>query len=567
MKARSLLQWLEQPSQARGIHFAVREGGFELCTYAELAADARRVSQALSARGVEPGDVVVLVLGSGKAFVSAFFGTLLAGATPAPVARPAAFQAADSYTTHLGNVLRAAQPQIILTEAALFGALGFAAEAGCGARLLAWEELGAGVSESERPVAPRPELGVLQFTSGSTARPRGVGISLDALERNIAAIVAWFGWSETEALVSWLPVHHDMGLIAGLLLPITLGADLYSMAPEVFLRRPGRWLDCLGDGRAVGSVVPPFAFDYVLRKLEAKDLQRLDFSRVRAIMVGAERIPPGTVDRFVRLLAPRGLSAAAIKPVYGLAEATLCVTACDASRPLARLAVAPESLVPGARVVERDEADGGQTVVGCGRPIADQDVRIEYEDGEVAADLCVGEIVVRGPCLARGYHAQSSSSAASGTKFRDGALRTGDAGFTRDKELFVLGRFGDSLKIRGRFVFAEQIEAALADAGLATQGLAVSLGTHDGVPTALAVLERPGAGLAERARQALQSLAEGARAVIIDARPGTITRTSSGKPKRAELFAAFVRGRLAPHGNDEPRQASSSRETEDRNTL
>jgi acyl-CoA synthetase (AMP-forming)/AMP-acid ligase II len=179
-------------------------------------------------------------------------------------------------------------------------------------------------------------------------------------------------------------------------------------------------------------------------------------------------------------------------------------------------------------------------VVGCGYPLDGVAVEIESEAGERLREGQVGEIVVRGPSLGTGY--RWSADRDGDTTLVAGRLRTGDAGFMRDGELFVLGRFGDGLKLRGRHVFAEDVELALADAGIRRERSAALLGHHRGVPTAVVVLEGGDSTHVAKAAQVLRRCAEGATAVVVRAPRGTIERTSSGKPRRRPLWAAFVAG-------------------------
>ncbi|HWF72031.1 MAG TPA: AMP-binding protein, partial [Solirubrobacteraceae bacterium] len=383
------------------------------------------------------------------------------------------------------------------------------------------------------------ELALVQFTSGTSARARGVAVRFDALHANIEAIRRWLGMGGEEGTASWLPVHHDMGLIGCLLTPIANASELWLMLPEQFLRRPLRYLRCFAAGDAHLTSMPSFGLAYIARRVPAAALAGLDFSAWRAIIVGAERIDPLALRRFTALLGPAGLSPAALRPAYGLAEATLAVTGVAMGERWRALGVKPGTLALGRRV---SVASGGADVVGCGRPLAGVGVEIRDVRGRPAGEGVVGEVVVAGPAVAGGYLVADPGSP---TRIAGGEVRTGDAGFLLDGELFVLGRLGDSLKVRGRHVFAEDLELALVHAGVPAHRLTVLLGDHAGVPTAIAVLERVGAEWGAQAESILRRGAEHARIVVVDAPRGTIQRTSSGKPRRRRLWREFVEDRLA----------------------
>ena len=351
------------------------------------------------------------------------------------------------------------------------------------------------------------------------------------------------------ATASWLPLHHDMGLIGCLITPVVDGSDVRLLAPEEFVQRPLRYLRCFaappaGSGAEL-TAMPSFGLRYVARRVRPDALAGLDFTGWRAVIVGAERVSAEALERFHALLGPFGLSRRALLPAYGLAEATLAVTGLPVAEEWSAVRVAPATLGLGAEVATDA---GAPPLVGCGRPLAGVEVTVTGEDGAPLPDGHVGEIEVRSPALMAGYQrpAGAGEESRSLTELAGGALRTGDAGFVRDGQLHVLGRLGDSMKVRARAVFAEDLETALAELGLPPHRIAVALGVRGGTPTAVAVLERGRAEWVPQVESLLRRGAEGAEVVVAQGPPGTIPRTSSGKPKRRELWRAFLAGRLGP---------------------
>lgn len=508
----SLLAWIRRPAAARGIHFSTREGGWQHHSYPELAAGARRAAGRLTAAGVRRDDVVALVLPSGPAFVAAFFGVLLAGAVPAPLAPEAAGRpVASGHQERLAALLAAARPRLVVGD----GVPG-ARAAGVGTLGVA-ELLAAGPDGPAPGEVEHAGTALLQFTSGSTGPARGVRIGWRGLNDNLAAIRDWLGATPGSRWASWLPVHHDMGLVGCLLGPVTAGNDLWLMRPEDFVRRPLEHLRCFGERGASITATPAFGLDHILRKVRPGELDGLDFSALTAMVVGAERIAPGLLDRFEALLAPHGFDRAALLPAYGLAEATLAVTG-----------------------VRRGGGWRHQgPVVGCGTPLPGTRVRIVDEEGRPLPDGAVGEIVVRGPSLGLGHLGDDGA----GSRFVDGELRTGDAGFLASGELYVQGRLGDSVKVRGTRVFAEDLEQSLREAGALPRGAAVVLGDDAAGPVAVAVIEDDAAprdpAAHDRVARLLARGATGARAVVHVVPRGSIPWTSSGKPRRRSLWRAY----------------------------
>jgi acyl-CoA synthetase (AMP-forming)/AMP-acid ligase II len=470
-----LLSWLDNPSTERGISFATPDG-WDRWSYERLAGLVRSCAQALIRAGVPAGGRVTIIEENGPRFAGFFFGSMLAGATPSPVAPRPTFGDRERYDGHLARILEITKPDLVVRDGDL--------------------ELG-GRAVIDRP---QPELALIQFTSGTSGNVKPVRLPYAALEANIRAIAAWLEMKPQDATASWLPVHHDMGLVGCLLAPIVTGSDLWLMSPSDFVRRPLRYLRCFGEQGANLTALPGFGLDHIVRRVPPSALDGMDFSRWRAAIVGAERVSAGTLERFTELCAPHGFSGEALLPAYGLAEATLAVTGLP--------------LRTGWQSVPRD----GTTIVGCGPPLTGATVSIVD-----------GEIVVGGDSVP------------------GGEVRTGDAGFLDNGQLYVIGRMGDSVKIRGRALFAEDVDAAITAACAETHGrMATLLGTVGERTRVVVLLERPSPAAAEAARSSAKLLAEESDIETIALPSGAIARTSSGKPRRRELWRAYLAGELSP---------------------
>jgi acyl-CoA synthetase (AMP-forming)/AMP-acid ligase II len=536
----SLLGWLDGPSPTRGIRFW-RGEHWELLTYDRLAALVRRAARGLVETGVTEGQGVAILLPAGPEFVGSFFGALLAGAVPTPIAPPTAFGGSTAYREHVAGILRAAAPAAVVTVTEHAPAVRDVAATTGNPMTVTFDELLAyGDRAPGRPRSSAAALGLLQFTSGSSGTPRGVRIPLDALEHNVDSIAGWLEMTATDVTASWLPVHHDMGLIGCLLTPVAIGCEVWVMRPQDFVRSPLRFLRCFGEHRARLTAMPSFGLEHVVRRVRPDDLAGLDLSRWRAVVVGSGWVQADVLERFCALLAPAGFRSTAVLPAYGLAEATLAVTGLALPEEWSTVAVRRESLAFGA-VVQRDP--GGVRVVGCGRSLRGVTVSVEDEGRLSLPDGRVGEIVVRGASVGAGYSTRARLPRP--TSFEHGVLRTGDAGFLLDGQLFVLGRLGDSLKIRGRSLFAEELESALVDGGIPSHHLAVVLGVRAGVPTGVVLFDRSEESWRQQARALLRGRLEGGDVVVARVPAGGIARTPSGKPKRRQLWQQFCDGGLA----------------------
>jgi acyl-CoA synthetase (AMP-forming)/AMP-acid ligase II len=539
-----LLVWLENPATTKGAHFARAGDDWEFWSYERLAELAHRVAGQLVEDGVGHNEVVTIVQRSSPAFIASLFGTMLAGAVPSPVAPPMAFQDKSAYREHVQALLGAARPSVVLADADLVNRLQTYADH-TGVQVKAIEAIlapetryrGRGV---DRPLA---DFALLQFTSGSSGHARGVCVPHHALISNVEAIRRWLRWTADDPVASWLPVHHDMGLVGCLITPVISQSDVWLLQPEQFVHHPVRYLRCFGQAGARLTATPNFGLDYIVRRVGPEVLDDMDFSEWRAIIVGAEHLDARSFEQFHELLAPFGLDRRALLPAYGLAEATLAVTGVPLPEEWTRVIVDASSLSFGRPLVRRDRPDrAGIVAVGCGRPLAGLTVAIADEADEVLGEAQVGEIIVRGSSIAAGYVAETQGTS---TRFVDGVLHTGDAGFLIDGQLFVLGRLGDSLKIRGRSLFAEDLETELRGLGAPRHRVAVVLGAHRGEPTVVVVFERADPVWLTQAADLLARRAEGATIVVFDAPGGTIRRTSSGKIQRRRLWHAFTDGTLA----------------------
>ena len=535
-------RWLAEPRPGRGIRLAHNDGGWDFREYTEVAGLARRVASALTADGVRPGDVVCILMPTGFPCLAAFFGAWVAGATPCLIAPPA-FTSADQYTSAVAAIMRQAAPALTVTSAKLAGTAAAAlAAAGRDERPWLWRE--DPVPAEPAAVAP-DDVALLQFTSGSTGSPRGVQVSWANLAANLAAIRGWLDWRDGDVATSWLPLFHDMGLVGALLTSVTCQLDLWLMQPAQFIRDPGRWLECMTF--SAFTVAPSFAFGYAARRVGAERLARLDLSGCRRVMVGAEPVDPVTLENFARLT---GFPRSAFVPAYGMAEATLGVTAVTDGRAPRMVRPDPATLRLGLRVRMRaasrlgePDVTSGGWLVSCGR--APDGVRVSVLDaaGRALPPGHLGEIAVRGPSVTSGYYAGRTGTS---TRFADGELRTGDAGFLHDGELFVLGRMGDSLKLRGRSVFVEDLESAVAGVdGLSRQRCAVVSMAGAGRAGVVLFAETPAGDWMNQARDVLRGcLDEDAEIRVVTGRPGLIKRTTSGKPRRREMWELFRTGQL-----------------------
>lgn len=543
----ALLHWLNGPRTGHGLRFATDNEGWSEHDYRSLATATRALAARLQGCGLARQDVSCLVQPTGPDFVTGLFAIWLAGGTACPIAPPTPFQDDVAYVGHLASIFGVARPVLVLTspefQPYVIRALHQAAVT---APVLLSEDLPA--PGDCVPVTPA-EVALLQFTSGSSGQPRGVEVTAAGLAANISAIRDWLGMEPADGTASWLPLYHDMGLIGCLLTPVINQSTAWLMRPDQFIRDPARWLECLGDGRAVCTASPPFGYAYAVKRVAPGRLAALDFSGWKAAIVGAEPIDARVLRRFEKLVAPLGFRG--FLPAYGLAEATLLVTG-RRRRDAIRI-VHPDwsqtkfgeqvPLQGQATLREVPDGEAHGWLVSCGRSWEGTSVQIIGADETPLTDGHLGEIVVRGPSVAKGYRGDATAGS---SRFDGARLHTGDAGFLLNEELFVVGRIGDSLKLRGRTVYVEDLDVKVTTAtGLGLGRAVVISSTSQGRPGVALIAEAtPGPWVSTALEILRRETGPESFVRIITGSRGLIARGLSGKPRRRHMWQQMQAGCL-----------------------
>jgi acyl-CoA synthetase (AMP-forming)/AMP-acid ligase II len=464
----------QRPDQTSFVFLADGEQERARVSFGELERRAAAVASLLGDHGMR-GQRAVLMFASGLEFIAAFFGCLAAGVVAVPVAPPRRVEGAELAL----RIIRAADARRILVDAEIWQMLAPVRALwpeGIAIDVLDWldraDEVAARAGGRAAHV-PRPDdLAFLQFTSGSTGDPKGVAVSHGNLLANQRVIERGFGHGEHTTVVSWLPFHHDMGLVGMVMQPLYLGRPCVLMPPDAFIKRPLRWLKAISRYCATTSGAPTFGYQRCLDGIADADLERagLDLASWEVAYVGAEPVRSACLDGFARRLAPTGFQARAVYPCYGLAEATLMVTGVVARSGLAAVDADPRALGDG-RCAPAGDGEPHTRLVSCGRPWGDDIVAIVDPtappiDRQPLPDNAVGEIWVSGPSVAGGYWERPDETeevfGATSPAFPDRRfLRTGDLGFIRNGDLYIAGRLKDLLIINGRNHYPQDIEATV----------------------------------------------------------------------------------------------------------
>jgi acyl-CoA synthetase (AMP-forming)/AMP-acid ligase II len=548
-------------SEQGGYTFLPRERSEQRLTYAQLDRRAREIAGLLRASSA-PGDRVLLVLPPDLEYLAAFFGCLYSGRIAVPTYPPRAHRP----NPWLEAIAQDTGATVALSNAVVLGRMGEQLSTSPGLGCMRWEDLDAPLDAALEGCTPnvRPDqIAFVQYTSGSTGEPKGVVVRHANLMHNEQAIAEALGHTGATVGVGWLPLFHDMGLIGTALQALYLGSRCILLPAGAFAQSPFRWLQAISTYRANTSGGPNFAYDLCVRKVSVEQRAQLDLSCWTVAVSGGEPVRPETMRRFAAVFGECGFQARSFRPCYGLAEATLLVAAArEAPCPTVRY-LDTAALEQHRVVAAPDGALESRPVVGCGAAVSGQEVAIVDPSTGTRRSAEVGEIWVQGASVAAGYWNRPRESASTFAAYLpDGSgpyLRTGDLGFF-DDELFVTGRLKDVIIVRGRNLYAHDIEAtvsaahpALRDGAGAAFAVEVAdeerlVVVHEARREDVRALDPASVTIA--VRQAVVEQYEVEVEAIVLLEPGSIPKTSSGKVKRQACRLDFLAGRLRAVGVD-----------------
>jgi fatty-acyl-CoA synthase len=503
-----------------------------------LVDEAVAMAAIMQSRGVRPGDHVALLGPTSRDLVTTIAAVWLAGATIVVMPIPMRMASIEEFIAATRRRLRRADVALF----AIDGELAAFVEPQPGdPPMVRFDELRPSAGRAtaatfERPADDPDRLAILQFTSGSTSDPKGVALPHRAVASNLDAIATAAELDpDSDVLVSWLPLYHDMGLVGLLTLPMTTGTDLVLGAPQDFMASPLRWMQWISDFGGTATAGPNFSWVLATRALQRAS--GLDLSSLRIALNGAEPVDPDTVEAFVGAAAAHGMRPGAVFPAFGMAEVAIAGTF---PPPLAGLRTDSVDL----RVLESERyaapldpgEPGARRLAKLGKPVPGLEIRIvDPNTGHELREREAGELEIRGTSVCSGYYNDRRATEA---LFHDGWLRTGDLAYLVDGELVMCGRIKDVIIVGGRNVFPEDIERAVGSVDGVRAGNVIAFGV-DGRNHKEAIVVVAETKL-DDTRALHATINEHVRAVvgvpakeIVLVPPGTLPKTSSGKLQRS----------------------------------
>jgi fatty-acyl-CoA synthase len=524
-------------------------------TTREFFQQASHYAHALQTAGIQSGDLVALVMQHGQEVLFSFWGALMLGAVPSIFPFLTEKLDPDHYFRNLKALVEHEEVHTLITYDTLYPTL---KEHLQGIHTLKAILTHADITPSSA-VSTLPALDIhptdtafLQHSSGSTGLQKGVMLSHGAVLNQLRAYSQAIQLKRDDVIVSWLPLYHDMGLIAGFILPIVCGVKLVMMSPFHWVRNPQMLLHAIHRHKGTLCWLPNFAYPFMASRIRDDDLAGLDLSSWRAAVNCSEPVHADSHEAFLQKFAPYGFSASALTTCYAMAENTFAVTQGGITAPLNVDAVQREALITTRRAIPAlPHADDVQRFVSNGAPIPHTHIRIMDEDGQPLPERHVGEIYVQSDCMLTGYYARPDLSA---DALQDGWYKTGDMGYIAEGELYITGRKKDLIIVGGKNIYPQDIEALINNVEGIHAGRVVcfgipnaELGTED-----IAILAEVNDGIHPADRQQTAPILRAIRATIAQHTDVTarvvqlveaqwLVKTSSGKIARAANREKFLR--------------------------
>ena len=530
------------------------EGQIEEITYGRLLERAQQVADGLVASGLKRNEAVAVMLPTCADFFYTFLGIALAGGIAVPIYPPARPDKIEEYVRRQTLILRNAEVRFLISFDAV-RAVSQVMQLGIPSlqEVTTADALRLRAATAGGRVEPIDTF-FIQYTSGSTGNPKGVVLS----HANVLANVQGIGWAvkarPDDAVVSWLPLYHDMGLIGSWLFSVFYGFPITMMSPLAFLSRPERWLWALSDSGGTLCPAPNFSYELCARKIQDEALEGVDLSRWRIAINAGEPVLPDTLERFAERFAPWGFRAESYVPCYGLAESSVALTFPPIDRrPVIDRVRRSEFEKAGRAVPAQADDTNVLSFVANGPALPGHEVRLVDEANQDVGDRMQGRLLFRGPSKTAGYFRNSEATAA--VVDAEGWMDSGDLAYRANGEIHITGRLKDCIIKAGHNIIPQEVEMAAADVSGVRRGCVAAFGSTDpssGTERLVVVAETRSRNSAERSEMRAEIVRE------IDTKvglppdvvklvpPQTVPKTSSGKIRRNETRRLYEEGKLRP---------------------
>jgi fatty-acyl-CoA synthase len=545
-------------------------------SFTALERASARYGGALQALGLKKGDRVALICPSNEDFILCFFGAIRAGIVPVPIYPPLGLGQLQGYLDNTRHIVAKSGARALVTTSQIKRLLGTVQAAAPELEQIVAVEAIRESLEPLKPVSIQPsDVAFLQFTSGSTSRPKGVTLTHENLMANVRCIMEdGLQIAPGDQGISWLPLYHDMGLIGFVLAPIVHRTPIVYLSPLLFLKRPVTWFQAVTRHKGSIAYAPNFAFALCVKRIRDRDLENIDLSTWRVAGCGAEPIRPETLEAFAERFRHVGFDRRALLPSYGMAESSLAIAFSELGAGMKSISVNAERLWGDGTVELCPESDPEAIrLVSCGPAFPSHDVGVFAQDDAMSESRLpegrVGELRIQGPSVMKGYWEDAERTKET---FAGPWLRTGDLGFIHEGLVYICGRSKEVIIVNGRNYYPQDIEWEASRAEGVRKGNVVAFGARDNVErdrervvlafecqdvpktadAATLAVEKRDLGL--RIRTLVQEGLGLTLDDVVPLAPGVLPKTSSGKLQRAKTRELYEHGELvhrkAPRAED-----------------
>jgi acyl-CoA synthetase (AMP-forming)/AMP-acid ligase II len=553
---RSLVERASSASDRPAVVFIHEDGSEEMISPSQFLRESSRYSIGLQQHGIRRDDIVLLVLEHKPALLYAFWGAMIQGAIPSIFPLLNEKLDPDYYQKQVNGLVKHSGARAVIAGE-MFGHQLKDMSLWGDCKIIGIRELEAlsgveslkEIEALELSLDPHEKIALLQYSSGTTGLQKGVALSHEAVLNQLITYSKAIGLNDRDVIVSWLPLYHDMGLIAGFLLPLVIGVPLVLMSPFYWVRDPIKLPLAVARHKGTLSWLPNFAYNHMARAIRPRDLAGLDLSSWRMVINCSEPVRLESHQKFFALFSQSGLTAEALATCYAMAENTFAVTQ---SKPGASNTIdwvlGPELHRNRRAIPVTKNSPGAIPMVGCGSPIEDTEIRVVGPGGELLPGRTVGEIILRSSSMLSGYHRRPDLTARA---IQGGWFYSGDLGYLAGGELFVTGRIKDLLIVGGKNIYPADLEAIASEIRGVIPGRAAAFGLFDdrlGTESIIMVCELTN-GVREEAKLAIEKelrrrVAREMDVTLADVRLVSgkwLIKTSSGKIARSEIRDKYLR--------------------------
>jgi len=459
------------------------DGKYTHLTYKDIFEGACRYEHALLKAGINPGEVVILILPHGLDLIFAYYGVILNGSIPSIMPFLTEKLIAEKYRKDFKSLIDISKPSALITFPDFKGEIKHLKndKSSLGTVIISNEialnnELDGKLLKHPGLLQHDNEIALLQHSSGTTGLQKGVALSHKAIFNQLESYQVALKINNDDVIVSWLPLYHDMGLIAGFLLPLLYGIPLVLMSPFDWVKAPYKLMQAISKYKGTLCWLPNFAYNFCAKKIRDRDLANVDLSSLRAVTNCSEPMRFSSHEMFINRFKPFGLKEDALATSYAMAENVFAVTQAGIDSPITYDKVDLNSLQENKTANPVKEGSRSVVMVSAGRPISDVEVKIIDSSDNFLNERKIGEIVIRSNCMLNGYYNRDDITKSS---FIDGWFKTGDFGYIADQEIYISGRKKDLIIIGGKNIYPKDLETIAMGVEGVHPGRVVAFGVYN----------------------------------------------------------------------------------------